>query len=39
MPVSKLKLVAGIVIPDSTIANQATELLIAHVPNLFIIIR
>jgi hypothetical protein len=30
MSVSKLKSVAGIIIPDSTIANQATELLLEH---------
>jgi hypothetical protein len=30
MSVTKLKSVAGIVIPDSTIANQATELLLEH---------
>jgi len=30
MAVNKVKSLAGIVIPDSTIANQATELLLAH---------
>jgi hypothetical protein len=30
MPVNRLKSVAGINIPDSTIANQATELLLEH---------
>jgi len=30
MSVNRLKSVAGITIPDSTIANQATELLLAH---------
>jgi hypothetical protein len=30
MSVNKLKSVAGITIPDSTIANQATELLLTH---------
>jgi hypothetical protein len=30
MSVNKLKSVAGIIIPDSTIANQATELLLEH---------
>jgi HD domain len=30
MPVNKVKSLAGIAIPDSTIANQATELLLEH---------
>lgn len=30
MPVSKLKAIAGITIPDSSIANHATELLLEH---------